>query len=69
MRTESERIRIVTIYNFNVNIFLYAIQEFFLRQKGEIAMKKYIFRASFTKDGITYYAKNYGKKAFKIPID
>ena len=32
-------------------------------------MKKYIFKASFTKDGITYYAKNYGKKAFKIPID
>lgn len=31
-------------------------------------MKKYIFRASFTKDGITYYAKNYGKKAFKIRI-
>lgn len=26
----------------------------------------YIFRASFTKNGITYYAKDYGKKAFKI---
>lgn len=28
----------------------------------------YIFRTSFTKDGVTYYAKDYGKKAFKIFI-
>lgn len=26
----------------------------------------YIFRASFTKNGVTYYAKDYGKKAFKL---
>ncbi|MGD9568091.1 MAG: hypothetical protein AB7V48_07155 [Sedimentibacter sp.] len=28
----------------------------------------YIFRASMTIDGVTYYAKDYKKKAFKIPI-
>lgn len=31
-------------------------------------MPKYIYRASFTKDGVTYYAKDYGKKAFKIQV-
>lgn len=30
--------------------------------------KYYIFRTSITKDGVKYYAKNYGKKAFRIPI-
>ncbi|MDM8108586.1 hypothetical protein QUV93_01715 [Phascolarctobacterium faecium] len=31
--------------------------------------KGYIFRASFTdKNGVTHYAKDYGKKAFLIPI-
>ena len=29
----------------------------------------YIFRASFTRNGVTYYARDYGKKAFKIYID
>lgn len=29
----------------------------------------YIFRASYTKNGVTYYARDYGKKAFKIWID
>lgn len=28
----------------------------------------YIFRASRTVDGVTYYAKDYGHKAFKIPV-
>jgi len=28
----------------------------------------YIYRASITVNGVTYYAKNYGKKAFKIPV-
>ena len=28
----------------------------------------YIFRSRITINGITYYAKDYGKKAFKIPI-
>lgn len=28
----------------------------------------FIFRASFTKNGKTYYARDYGKKAFKIWI-
>ncbi len=28
----------------------------------------YIFRASYTKNGVTYYAKDFGKKAFKIFI-
>lgn len=29
----------------------------------------YIFRASYTKNGITYFAKDYGKKAFKFWVD
>ena len=29
----------------------------------------YIFRTSFTRKGVTYYAKDYGKKAFRIYID
>lgn len=29
----------------------------------------YIFRASYTKNGVTYYARDYGKKAFKIWIN
>jgi len=28
----------------------------------------YIFRASITIKGVTYYAKDYGLKAFRIPI-
>lgn len=28
----------------------------------------FIFRASYTKNGITYYARDYGKRAFKIWI-
>lgn len=28
----------------------------------------YIFRASITKNGVTYYAKDHGKRAFKIWI-
>ncbi len=31
-------------------------------------MAVYIFRASFTKNGVTYYARDYGKRAFKIRI-
>ena len=30
---------------------------------------EYIFRASITKNGVTYYAKDYGKKAFKIKVN
>jgi len=30
--------------------------------------QKYIFRASMTINGTTYYAKDYGKKAFKIKV-
>lgn len=29
---------------------------------------KYIYRASITIKGVKYYAKDYGKKAFKIPV-
>lgn len=29
----------------------------------------YIFRASMVKNGVKIYAKDYGKKAFKIWID
>ncbi len=28
----------------------------------------YIFRASVTIKGVTYYARDYGHKAFKIPV-
>lgn len=28
----------------------------------------FIFRASITRDGVTYKAKDYGHKAFRIPI-
>lgn len=28
----------------------------------------YIFRSKITINGITYYAKDYGKKAFRIPV-
>lgn len=31
--------------------------------------KKYILRASFIKNGVKYYAKDYGKRAFRIPVD
>jgi len=41
--------------------------DFFKPKEGE-KIVKYIWRASFTRNGVTYYAKNYGKKAFKIPI-
>lgn len=30
---------------------------------------QYVFRSSITINGVTYYAKNYGKKAFKIPVN
>jgi len=29
---------------------------------------RYIFRASFTVKGVTYYAKDYGYRAWRIPI-
>ncbi len=33
-------------------------------------MQKYIFRASITlKDGTKIYARTYGKKAFRIPVN
>ena len=28
----------------------------------------YIYRTKMTINGVTYYAKDYGKRAFKIPI-
>jgi hypothetical protein len=31
-------------------------------------VKYWIFRAQFTRNGITYYARDYGKKAFRIPV-
>lgn len=29
----------------------------------------YILRASFTRNGVTYYARDYGKRAFRIYIN
>lgn len=31
-------------------------------------MEQYIYRASITINGITYYAKDYKKRAFRIPV-
>lgn len=31
--------------------------------------EKYIFRPYITRNGVTYWAKNYGLKAFRIPVD
>ena len=28
----------------------------------------FIFRSKITINGVTYYAKDYGKKAFRIPV-
>jgi hypothetical protein len=28
-----------------------------------------ILQASFTKSGVTYFAKDYGKRAFRIPVN
>ena len=36
------------------------------KERREVAY--YIFRASITVNGVTYYAKDYGKKAFRIPV-
>ena len=30
---------------------------------------QYVYRSKITINGITYYAKAYGKKAFKIPVN
>nr|DAY97259.1 MAG TPA: hypothetical protein [Caudoviricetes sp.] len=30
--------------------------------------KGYIFVKHYTRNGVTYYAKDYGKKAFRIPV-
>ncbi len=66
------------MYHF-VNIFYMDIADISCQQKGKIKMSKkkqnvnkeyviYIFRASMTINGITYYARDYGKRAFKIPV-
>lgn len=31
--------------------------------------EKYIFRPYITRNGVTYWAKYYGLKAFRIPVD
>ena len=31
--------------------------------------RKIIFVTHYTRNGVTYYAKDYGKKAFPIPAD
>lgn len=31
--------------------------------------EKFIFRPYITRNGVTYWAKNYGLKAFRIPVD
>jgi len=29
---------------------------------------RWVLRASYMKDGVRYYARDYGKRAFRIPI-
>lgn len=36
--------------------------------RNGVRPKGYIFRASVTIKGVTYYAKHYGHKAFRIPL-
>lgn len=38
------------------------------KQKTKKSEAGYIFRTHITINGVTYYAKNYGKRAFKIPV-
>lgn len=38
-----------------------------LAEKGR-RVSHYIFRTKFVRNGVTYYAKDYGLKAFRIPI-
>lgn len=38
------------------------------KRKKERKADYYIFRASRTVNGVTYYAKDYGLRAFKIPV-
>jgi len=35
----------------------------------QLDKRYYIFRATITINGVKYYAKNYGKRAFKIYIN
>lgn len=43
------------------------MEEFF--KKPSKKPRHYIFRASFTtKDGVKHYARDYGKRAFIIPV-
>lgn len=37
-----------------------------INQQASLQEDEYVFIKSFTRNGITYYASNYGKKAFKI---
>lgn len=39
----------------------------FPEQKGRRVLY-YRFITKFTRNGVTYYAKDYGKKAFRIPV-
>ncbi len=36
-------------------------------EKGR-TISHYIFVTKFTRNGVTYYAKDYGLKAFRIPV-
>ena len=47
-------------------------QEKFTKERSEnmqLDKRYYIFRATITINGVKYYAKNYGKRAFKIYIN
>lgn len=40
----------------------------FLKKNVDRKVSYYIFRPYITKNGVRYYAKDYGKKAFRIPV-
>lgn len=56
-------------YNTMSN-FIVALHHNLCKHKfAKEVLEMFIFRASFTRNGVTYYARDYGKRAFKIYID
>ena len=39
------------------------------QEECNMKQQKVIFCTHFTRDGVTYYAKDYGKKAFRFYVD
>ena len=52
-------------YHTRINLSRFSLWE---RRKNLKEKGYYIFRTWITKNGVKYYAKNYGKRAFRIFI-